>query len=350
MKAMKFGVVLPPREGVEEVAALADGLGFDSFWLYDTPLAQADPYIHLGRCANVTSQIELGVGVTSPRLRSVGVTACALATLEKLAPERAVLGIGTGNTGRQTFGMPPVRLAEVEQYVRDFRDLQSGSEITYHEDGRDARIRFLHSPGFVSTQPVKVIVAAAGEKAARTAGRVADGLSTYGVVDPAGIALLRAAFEAERQSSAPEGRVITMTAVYVADRPEERFAAAAQRSVGHVVLSLLAFVLQNPSSAALLDDEGTRVLREFAHLLDWPGQDPSTSHQRLYHNYLGPIEDRFVDLVVPSLIETFTLCGDAAFCRERISALEEAGLTDFVFHPAIDPVDEVRRFHELVMA
>ncbi|GAA1029993.1 hypothetical protein GCM10009557_20470 [Virgisporangium ochraceum] len=67
---MRTGIVVTARPGVEELAARAEQLGFASFWVYDTPMLNGDPFVSLALCARATSVIKLGIGVTSPALRS----------------------------------------------------------------------------------------------------------------------------------------------------------------------------------------------------------------------------------------------------------------------------------------
>ncbi|MET9629791.1 LLM class flavin-dependent oxidoreductase [Lentzea sp. NPDC006480] len=67
---MRLGMVAPAGPGVEDLAARAEELGSDSFWLYDTPMAHGDPFVFLSLCAAATIRIKLGIGVTSPSLRA----------------------------------------------------------------------------------------------------------------------------------------------------------------------------------------------------------------------------------------------------------------------------------------
>ncbi|MFD1052331.1 LLM class flavin-dependent oxidoreductase, partial [Kibdelosporangium lantanae] len=67
---MRKGVVVTARPGVEDLAVRAEELGFSSFWVYDTPMVNGDPFIALALCAKATTRIRLGIGVTSPFLRA----------------------------------------------------------------------------------------------------------------------------------------------------------------------------------------------------------------------------------------------------------------------------------------
>ncbi|MEV0234600.1 LLM class flavin-dependent oxidoreductase [Nonomuraea sp. NPDC050786] len=114
---MRAGVVVTAHPGVEDLAVQAEELGLHSFWVNDTPMVHGDPFVALGLCAKATSRIRLGIGVTSPALRSAPAAASAFASLNALAPGRIICGIGTGNTARRTLGMRPTTAATLESFT-----------------------------------------------------------------------------------------------------------------------------------------------------------------------------------------------------------------------------------------
>jgi len=46
-----------------------------------------------------------------------------------LAPGRVVLGVGTGFTGRNTMGLPPLPVAHMVEYIRQVRGLLAGEDV-----------------------------------------------------------------------------------------------------------------------------------------------------------------------------------------------------------------------------
>jgi len=81
---------------------------------------------------------------------------------------RMQLGIGRGDSSRRVLGKKPVTVAQLEESVKDFRDLTGGKEIGY-EDGK---ARLTWATGGVPP----VWVAGYGPKVLELAGRVADGV------------------------------------------------------------------------------------------------------------------------------------------------------------------------------
>ncbi|MEA2808168.1 MAG: hypothetical protein QOJ17_2309, partial [Rhodospirillaceae bacterium] len=102
----RLGYLLPTRErimgGQPETASLlalaerAEALGFDSIWVGDSLLARPrhDALTLLTAVAARTRKVELGTAVLLPALRNPVVLAHQLATLDRIAEGRLILGVG----------------------------------------------------------------------------------------------------------------------------------------------------------------------------------------------------------------------------------------------------------------
>ena len=111
------GVFLPTFTGASgrtgtELAAFArraEDLGFDSVWATDHLLHQSrfyavpwlDPIVSLTYVAATTSRLRLGTSVLVLPTRHPVVLAKEIATLQALADERYILGVGTGWDDRE---------------------------------------------------------------------------------------------------------------------------------------------------------------------------------------------------------------------------------------------------------
>src|SRR5215217_5574699 len=115
---MEFGVGIPTASDSWKIAQRAEALGFTHAWFYDTQMITADCFVAMGAAAMKTSRIRLGTGVLIPSNRIAAVTANAFATLNKLAPGRVDMGLGTGFTGRRAMGLGAMRLKDFEEYIR----------------------------------------------------------------------------------------------------------------------------------------------------------------------------------------------------------------------------------------
>src|ERR1700694_3730805 len=124
-----------------EHARIAEELGYERAWLYDSPALYPDVWVQLARAAERTSTIGLGPGVLIPTLRHPMTTAAAIATLVELAGvERVAIAMGTGFTGRFTLGQRPLPWARVAEYVKVLRALLRGETVLW-EGGK---MRMLH--------------------------------------------------------------------------------------------------------------------------------------------------------------------------------------------------------------
>lgn len=175
---MKISCGLAPSLAVVEHAQLAEQLGYDRVWLYDSPAIYMDIWVSLGRIAERTERIGLGTAVLVPSLRGVVATAAAVATVEAAAPGRLVCGFGTGATARWALGQDPLTLKRTGEYIRQLRGLLRGDVVEV--DG--AATQMCHLPGYGPARPIDVplLLSALGPKGQELARAEADGIITVG--------------------------------------------------------------------------------------------------------------------------------------------------------------------------
>jgi probable F420-dependent oxidoreductase len=104
--AVEIGVLIPTREmvmsGRPETAPLltmaehAEAAGFDSVWIGDSITARPrhEPLTLMAAIAARTQHVKIGTGVLLPALRNPVVLAHAVATLDRVAEGRIILGAG----------------------------------------------------------------------------------------------------------------------------------------------------------------------------------------------------------------------------------------------------------------
>src|SRR5215468_12287270 len=105
-------LILPAYEPARlaDLAALAEDTGYDDFWLPDERFFR-EVYACLALCALRTQRIRLGPCVTDPYSRHPALTATAMATLDGISDQRAVLGLGAGVSGFRELGVDTSRSA-----------------------------------------------------------------------------------------------------------------------------------------------------------------------------------------------------------------------------------------------
>ena len=146
---MEISCAFPTALDSPDQIVLAEELGYDRAWLYDTPQQSTDVWVTLALAAERTERIGLGPGVLVPSLRHPMVNAAATANLEALAPGRVVVAFGTGFTGRRAMGYRAIKWAFMEAYIRAYRGLLRGETVEWE----GARMRMLHPPGHGADRP-----------------------------------------------------------------------------------------------------------------------------------------------------------------------------------------------------
>lgn len=160
-------------------AKRAEELGYESIWICETRLAR-DAFTVLGAIAAHTDRIQLCTGVVNSWTRGPALMALTFATLDELAPERGILGIGAywdplaynqGITRRE-----PLR--QMQEYVEVFRRLLAMERFTYEGEIVQVRDIALDLGTGRERKPihVPVYIGATGPKMLEAAGEYADGV------------------------------------------------------------------------------------------------------------------------------------------------------------------------------
>jgi alkanesulfonate monooxygenase SsuD/methylene tetrahydromethanopterin reductase-like flavin-dependent oxidoreductase (luciferase family) len=138
-----------------------------------------------------------------------------------------------------------------------------------------------------------------------------------------------------------------MTSLRVLADGEDRHSDLAKDTMGHVAMALLIFAADNPAFGETLEPAEADAVQR---LLSRRGTTATATdrHKSLYRNYLGRIDPADRDLIVPSLVDKLGLIGTRDELRERIAALEAAGVDEIVIQPVIDPEQEMADLAKLM--
>ena len=163
---MDFGVVTAK---VDEIGYIthAENLGYSHCWVTDSPMIRSNCWAVLALAAQQTRRMRLGTGVNVPGLRLAPVVANGIATINRLAPSRCFIGLGTGHTGMRLLGRKPMRLGPFREYLEVVQKLLRGEEADYTLDGETHPIRFqMREHRFIDLDHrIPVYVAAYGPQA-----------------------------------------------------------------------------------------------------------------------------------------------------------------------------------------
>ena len=206
-----------PPEALLDQAAAAERAGFDGITCSDHLQPwwdggeSAHAWIWLGAAGHATERVPLGTGVTPPGPRYHPVLiAQAWATLERLFPGRAYLGVGSGEALNESplgADWPPVaeQVERLEEGLGLIRRLLAGETVDH--DGKHFRTKQAR----VHTLPERIppiYVSAFGPKAAGVAGRLGDGVWTLG--DPESVPKILEAYRAAASDASRESGEIVL--------------------------------------------------------------------------------------------------------------------------------------------
>src|SRR5215467_13544396 len=128
---MEFGIGIDTHVAKWDLARYAEELGYDRAWVPDSQMIWSDCYATLALAAANTRRIKLGTGVAIAGTRIAPITAHSIATINRLAPGRSFLGIGTGHTAMRVMGQNPMPIGEFREYLRVERELLAGKAVEY---------------------------------------------------------------------------------------------------------------------------------------------------------------------------------------------------------------------------
>lgn len=193
-----FRPQLPP-ERLRAVVRLADASGLEELWLWEDCFREGG--ISAAAAALAWSErVRIGVGLLPVPLRNVAVTAMEAATLDRLFPGRAILGVGHGV--QDWMGQVGARVESPVTLLREHLDalraLLRGERLT--TDGRYVKL-----DGVALDWPpegsVEVFAGATGPRSLRLAGAAADGTILTASTAPDGVRRARQLIDEGRESA-----------------------------------------------------------------------------------------------------------------------------------------------------
>ncbi len=317
--SLQISCAFPPGPDVLAHAQLAESLGYERVWLYDSPVLYDDVWIHLARIAEGTRTIGLGPAVLVPNLRHPATQAAAIRTVAQLAPGRLAVAIGTGFTARMAMGQSPLPWADTRTYIAQVRGLLDGEAMIV--DGQVVQL----VPTYPADVPrVPIVVAANGPKGTAVAKELGDGVMAI---------------------------------------------MGAPRDFDWAALLLFGTVLEpgeSPDSARVFDAAGAGVTVVYHGLYEadpaaveglpggvaWRTELEKTPvhlrHVAIHEDHLVRVTERDRPLVTGDAVTMFTWTAEAPALRERLAATAAAGITEVLYQPIGSDIErELRAFREM---
>ncbi|MEQ8234658.1 MAG: LLM class flavin-dependent oxidoreductase [Gammaproteobacteria bacterium] len=348
---MEFGVTFTSRIGDYDLVALAESLGFDQAWFFDSQMIYSDVYATMAVAARETKRIRLATGVAVPTTRMAPVIAHSIASVAQLAPGRVELGVGNGNTARLTMGLRPVPLGRMKREIRVIQALLRGEAVAHDCEDEQHLVQLLHREhGFVNLEhPIPLTLSAFGEKTLAYCGAECDAHLTWNPT-PDSLAANRAIIETAARKAGRDPATIPSKAIFPLAllRPDEDAGSPrVLKSLGPFITNLM-HVLCEWDDALLPGDDSIAPLvqryREYVH-----GLPAERRHLILHEGHLVYTRPEEQDYLTAETARIAGLIGDPDEVIEHIRKLEAAGLTHFAFQVTDDPIGQMRAFAETVM-
>ena len=323
MTERRVGMCFLDRPDPRRQVALSirmEALGYDSVWVCETRTAR-DAISVLGAIAYATRTIKLGTGVVNSWTRPPSLMSVTFATLDELAPDRMLLGIGAywdplawkqGIERRK-----PVK--QMREYIEVTRRLLALETVTFEGElvaVRDLRLDLGHG---VSRTPkrVPIYVGATGPQMLALSGEVADGVMLNGFTSLTYLAdALQHIERGARRSGRPVDDLdLPQTIVIAMDEDEERALEVATRMT-------TMYLGQQPHIARASGVDQDLLDRVRDAMGGWPPKD-------------GGIEAA-MPLVPASVVRSLTAAGTPEQCLEQVAAYSVRPN----IYPALLPITE----------
>lgn len=308
-------------EQSHEHARIAEELGYERAWFYDSPALYPDVWVQLCRAAERTRRIGLGPAVLVPSLRHPMTNAAAIATLAGIAGvERVSVAIGSGFTGRLTLGQRPLPWQQVANYVRCVQSLLRGEQVEWE----GAPIRMMHPQGFGAARPINVpfIIAAAGPKGIEVARGIGDGVFASAPIPGFARSVL-----------------LAMGTVLLPD--ESPGSPRAINAAGHAAAVGLHWATEFDALDSLPGG------RQWAAAYDnLPARE---RHLALHDQHLIAVNDRDREFVTGDMLATQRLAQTPDAWKQQLQRFERAGVTEITYQPAGQDIPgELERFAKIL--
>jgi 5,10-methylenetetrahydromethanopterin reductase len=302
------------RDGLDYVR-YAESKGFEAVWQAESRLVR-DAIVPMAAYAAVTGRIQVGSGVINNWTRNIGLLAATFLTLDDLAPNRIICGIGAWwDPLARNVGIERRKpLLAMRETVEVLRRLLAMERVTYHGE-------FVHVDGIEldvvhgrrEPRRVPIMIGATGDQMMQLTGEIADGAVLNYCVPPA---YNDRALELLEKGAQKAGRTLAEI-----DRPQLIVCSVDEdheRAIDSTRMLLCQYLAQQPhiaKASGVADD----VVAQIQAILGWP----ATKEQINQAKHLVP-ED---------LIERITASGTPAEARAKVAEYCQRGCTCPILYP-----------------
>ncbi len=304
----------PLRDAIEYVQ-YAEAHGFEAVWQAESRLVR-DAIVPMAAYGATSEHIKIGSGVINNWTRNAALTAATFLTLDDLAPDRIILGIGAWwDPLAKNVGIHRHKpLLAIREHVTVVRDLLAMKRVTFHGE-------FVHMDGVEldivhgrrEPRNVPIYIGATGPKMLALSGEIADGVLLNYLVSPQ---YNVRALEQIEQGAKLSGRTVEnidrpQLVVCSVDRDRKKALDGARKLVTQYLGQQPHIMKASGVSEELLD--------EIHQVLTWPATEEQI--------------ERAMELVPDDVVQMITASGTPDEVRAKVREYVAAGCTCPVLYP-----------------
>lgn len=302
------------RDGLDYVQ-YAESRGFEAVWQAESRLVR-DAIVPMAAYAAVTNKIKIGSGVINNWTRNIGLLASTFLTLDDLAPDRIICGIGAWwDPLAMNVGIKREKpLKAMQETVDILRRLLNMERVTYHGEFHQVNgieLDIVH--GRREPRNVSIMIGATGPKMMELTGKIADGAVLNYCVPPD---YNDRALELLASGAKSAGRSIDDI-----DRPQLVVCSVDHdhaKAIDTTKMLLCQYLAQQPHIAKA-SEVSTDVVAEIQSILGWPA-----THEQI---------EQAKNLVPDDLVYRITASGTPDEARAKVKQYTDRGATCPILYP-----------------
>lgn len=302
------------RDGLD-YARYAEENGFEAVWQAESRLVR-DAIVPMAAYAAVTKRIKVGSGVINNWTRNIGLLAATFLTLDDLAPDRVICGIGAWwDPLAKNVGIDRRKpLTAMRETIEVMRRLLNMERVTFQGEFHqveDIELDVVH--GRKEPRDVPIYIGATGPMMMELTGEIADGVVLNYCVPPSynEVAMDRLEAGANKAGRSLDDVERPQLVVCSVDQDEEK-ALDTSREL------LTQYLAQQPHIAKASEVEQS-VIEEIQSILGWPA-----THEQI---------QRAKHLVPDELVARITASGTPEQARAKVLEYMDNGATCPILYP-----------------
>lgn len=302
------------RDGLDYVQ-YAEKRGFEAVWQAESRLVR-DAIVPMAAYAAVTTHLVVGSGVINNWTRNIGLLASTFLTLDDLAPNRIICGIGAWwDPLAKNVGIDRRKpLTAMRETVEVLRRMLAMERVTFHGE-------FVHVDGIEldvvhgrrEPRHVPIMVGATGDKMMELTGEIGDGVVLNYCVEPVYNLKALELLEAGAKKAGKKLDDIDRPQLIVCSVDHDH-----ERAIDTTRELLTQYLAQQPHIAKASGVSGD-VVHEIQSILGWPATHAQI--QQAKH------------LVPEDLIHRITASGTPGEARAKVNEYRKNGCTCPILYP-----------------